>query len=128
MIKATHGLRQGSTRSLLLFTLVVDCLSRMLMKGLDTNHIEDFVVRNYGFRLFMYNLRIRKCLLSSLLSKHLVFASTTRSQFMGIHLDYGSIVSKAASFGYKADGWPLTYLDLTLNNKPFSYSFWAPII
>lgn len=40
--------KQSHSWSPFLFTLVVDCLSRVLMKGLDANHIDDFVVRNYG--------------------------------------------------------------------------------
>lgn len=45
-IKAMHGLRQRDPLSPFLFTLVVDFLSRMVSKGLDSNIIENFAVRN----------------------------------------------------------------------------------
>lgn len=42
LFRASRGLRQGNPLSLFLFTIVVEVLSSMLMKGKDISLIEGF--------------------------------------------------------------------------------------
>lgn len=43
-VKATRDLRQGDPLSLFLFTIVVDALSRMLLRAKESRLLEGFIV------------------------------------------------------------------------------------
>ncbi|RVX14047.1 putative ribonuclease H protein [Vitis vinifera] len=118
-VKASRGLRQGNPLSPFLFTLVVDVLSRMLLRAEERNGLE-------GFRVGRIRTRV----------SHLQFADDTIFFSSTREKDLQTLKSVLLVFGHifglkpldcKASGWPILYLGLPLGRNPKACGFWDPV-
>ncbi|RVW66276.1 putative ribonuclease H protein [Vitis vinifera] len=142
-VKASRGLRQGDPLSPFLFTLVVDVLSRMLLRAEERNMLEGFRVGRNRTRvshlqfaddtIFFSNTREED--LQTLKSLLLAFGHISglkvnldKSNIYGINLDHAHISRLAETLGCKASGWPILYLGLPLGGNPRAGGFWDPVI
>ncbi|RVW82961.1 Transposon TX1 uncharacterized 149 kDa protein [Vitis vinifera] len=142
-VKASKGLRQGDPLSSSLFTLVVDVLSRMLLRAEERNLLESFRVGRNRTRvshfqfaddtIFFSNTREEELQTSK--SLLLVFGHISRlkvnldkSNIYGINLDQNHLSRLAELLDCKASSWLILYLGLPLEGNPKAYGFWDPVI
>ncbi|RVW83327.1 LINE-1 retrotransposable element ORF2 protein [Vitis vinifera] len=136
-VKASRGLRQGDPLSHFLFTIVVDVLSRMLLKADERSLLEGFRVGKNGCRvshlqfaddtiLFANSSKEELQTLKSLL---LVFGQVSglkvnldKSNLFGINLDQNHLSRLTLMLDCKASDWPILYLGLPLGGNPTAYS------
>lgn len=122
---------------------LVDCLSRMLLKGINTNIIDGFSIRNSSLTINHLQFADDTILFSSPNVEKLnrlfeiiqsfemasgLGINHSKSEFLGINIDSSIVQSLAVAFGCKVGTWPSSYLGLPLHGKPFTTSFWDPII
>ena len=142
-VKASRGLRQGDPKSLFLFTLVADVLSRMLLRAGERNLLECFRVgRNRTSvshlqfaddTIFFSNTREEE--LQTLKSLLLVFrliyglkVNLDKRNLFGINLDQNHLSKLVKLLDCKASDWAILYLGLLLGRNPKACGFWDPMI
>ncbi|RVW82994.1 Transposon TX1 uncharacterized 149 kDa protein [Vitis vinifera] len=142
-VKASRSLRQGDPLSPSMFTLVVDVLSRMLLRAEERNLLESFRVDRNRTRvshfqfaddtIFFSNTKEEELQTSK--SLLLVFGHISRlkvnldkSNIYGINLDQNHLSWLAELLDCKASGWLILYLGLPLGGNPKAHGFWDPVI
>ncbi|RVW43709.1 putative mitochondrial protein [Vitis vinifera] len=142
-VKASRGLRQGDPLSPLLFIIVADVLSRMLLKAEERNVLEGFKVGRNRTRVSHLQFADDTIFFSSsreedmmtLKNVLLVFGHISglkvnldKSNIYGINLEQNHLSRLVEMLDCKASGWPILYLGLPLGGNPKTSGFWDPVI
>ncbi|RVW85281.1 Transposon TX1 uncharacterized 149 kDa protein [Vitis vinifera] len=114
-VKASRDLRQADPLSFFLFTLVVDVLSRMLLRADEKNSLEGFKVDSQEFVLVFGHISGLK-------------VNLDKSNIYGINLEQNHLSRLAELLDCKAFGWPIPYLGLFLGGNPKACGFWDRVI
>ena len=142
-VKASRGLRQDNPLSPFLFTIVVDVLSRMVLRAEERNVLESFRVGRNRTRVSRLQFADDTIFFSStreedmmtLKSVLLVFGlisglkvNLDKSNIFGINLEHNHLSRLAKMLDCKVSKWPILYLGLPLGGNPKACGFWDPVI
>ena len=137
-VKASKGLRQEDPLSLFLFTLVVDVLSRLMIRAEETGLTEGFFVGRDRTRVSLLQFGDETIFFSKASLEHvqnlkiilLAFGQVSglkinleKSTILGINTRQELLPSLALIFYCRVSEWPFSYLGLPLGENPKTIGF-----
>ena len=138
-----RGVRQGDPLSPLLFTLMVDVLSRVISRAMASGLIKGVKVGSEGIVVSHLQLANDTILLLdndkdsfvNALSIFQIFElssklkiNLSKSSLAGINIDSQELSYTTSLVGCQILEWPLVYLSVPLGGNPRSVSFWDPVV
>ena len=142
-VKAFIGPRQGDPLSPFLFTIVVDVLSRLIVRAKEKGVFEGFLVDKDRTRVSYLQFAddtifFSRASLEELQSLKLILVvfgrlsrlriNLNKSTLSGINISQSQTTKFASVLDCAVSDWPLMYLGLPLGRNPNSISFWDPVL